>query len=83
MNLQEKKAALIEQIQNENSEEMIDRIFDDVTNIKSWESEYGQNILKQLLTKSQEEARAGKIYTSEQVKEMRKQRLESIKLMYK
>lgn len=83
MTLQEKKSALIEQIQNENSEEMIDRIYDDVTNIKSWESEYGQNILNQLLAKSQEQAREGKFYTSEQVKEMRKQRLESIKLTCK
>jgi hypothetical protein len=83
MTIQEKKSALIEQIQNENSEEMIDRIYDDVTNIKSWESEYGQNILNQLLAKSQEQAREGKFYTSEQVKEMRKQRLESIKLAHK
>jgi hypothetical protein len=60
MTLQEKKSALIEQIQNENSEEMIDRIYDDVTNIKSWNSEYGQNILNQLLAKSQEQAREGK-----------------------
>ena len=60
MTLQEKKSALIEQIQNENSEEMINRIFDDVTNMKSWESEYGQNILSQLLAKSQEQAREGK-----------------------
>jgi hypothetical protein len=83
MTLQEKKFALIEQIQNENSEEMIDRIYDDVTNIKSWNSEYGQNILNQLLAKSQEQAREGKFHTSEQVKEMRKQRLESIKLTCK
>ena len=83
MTLQEKKSALIEQIQNENSEEMINRIFDDVTNMKSWESEYGQNILSQLLAKSQEQAREGNFYTSEQVKEMRKQRLENIKLAFK
>ncbi|CAN1545501.1 hypothetical protein MCETHM1_01937 [Flavobacteriaceae bacterium] len=83
MTLQEKKSALIEQIQNENSEEMIDRIYDDVTNIKSWNSEYGQNILNQLLDKSQEQAREGKTYTSEQIKKMRKERMESIKLTHK
>lgn len=83
MNIQEKKSALIKQIQNENSEEMIDRIYDNVTNLKSWESEYGKNILNQLLAKSQEEAREGKIYTSEEVKEMRKERIESRKLTYK
>lgn len=60
MTIQEKKSALIKQIKNENSEEMIDRIYDDVTNIKSWQSEYGKNILNQLLAKSQEEAREGK-----------------------
>jgi hypothetical protein len=83
MTIQEKKSALIEQIQNENSEEMIDRFFDDITNIKSWESEYGQNILNQLLVKSQEQTREGKTYTNEQVKEMRKQRVDARKLSYK
>ncbi|TRX40048.1 hypothetical protein [Flavobacterium restrictum] len=83
MTIQEKKTALIEHIQNENSEEMIDRIYDDVNNMKSWELEYGQNILNQLLIKSQEEVREGKTYTSEQMKEMRKERMESRKLTYK
>jgi hypothetical protein len=83
MTLQEKKSALIEQIQNENSEEMINRIYDDVTNMKSWKSEYGQNILSQLLAKSQKQILDGNFYTSEQVKEMRKQRFENIKLAFK
>ncbi len=83
MTIQEKKSALIEQIQNENSEEIIDRIYEDVANIKSWESEYGQNILNQLLAKSLEEAREGNTYTSEQIKEMRKERMESRKLTHK
>lgn len=70
MTIQEKKQAIIDQINNETSEIIIDRMAMDYSNIKSWDSEYGQEILHKLLEKSQQEALDGKVHSSESVKQM-------------
>ncbi len=80
MTLQEKKQVIIDQIQKETSENIIDRITMDYTNIKSWDSEYGQDILCRLLEQSQQEARDGKTHSLESVKAMIKERLATHKL---
>ena len=66
MTIQEKKQAIIDKINNETSEIIIDRMTTDYSNIKSWDSEYGQEILRKLLEKSQKEALDGKTRTYEE-----------------
>ena len=66
MTFQEKKQAIIDQIKNETSEIIIDRMASDYKNIKSWDSEYGQEILRKLLEKSQQEALDGKTRSYEE-----------------
>ena len=46
MTLQEKKQVIIDHIQNETSEIIIDRMTIDYNNIKSWNYEYVQDILR-------------------------------------
>ena len=81
MTTQEKKAILIERIQNETSEDEVTRMYDEVLNRKSWDSECGQNILKLLLEKSQQQAKEGKTYSSDEIKEEVSKRIGSRKVI--
>jgi hypothetical protein len=78
MTFQEKKLAIIERIQDENSEELISKMYDDLCNPVVLDS-FGQNALDELLEQSQQEFKEGMFYINEQVKEMPDQRIESTK----
>jgi hypothetical protein len=78
MTFQEKKLAIIERIQGENSEELISKMYDDLCNPVALDS-FGENALDELLEQSQQEFKEGMFYINEQVKEMPDQRIESTK----
>jgi hypothetical protein len=73
-----KKLAIIERIQNENSEELISKMYDDLCNPAVLDS-LGQDALDELLEQSQREFKEGMFCINEQVKEMPDHRIESTK----
>lgn len=56
MNIQEKKRAIIEKINQSNSDDFISRIYYDIVRDKTWdESEEGKTLILNLLEKSSKE----------------------------
>jgi hypothetical protein len=78
MTFQEKKLAIIERIQDENSEELISKMYDNLCNPVVLDS-FDENALDELLEQSQQEFKEGMFYINEQVKEMPDQRIENTK----
>ncbi|MDP2159574.1 MAG: hypothetical protein Q8K02_03765 [Flavobacterium sp.] len=61
MNIQEKKRAIIEKINQSNSDDFISRIYYDIIRDKTWdETEEGKDLILKLLDKSSKEIREGK-----------------------
>lgn len=63
MNIQEKKRAIIEKIEQSTSDDFISRIYYDITRDKNWdETDEGKQLIMALLEKSQQEVEQGKTH---------------------